>query len=104
MIGRGAGDLGLREAGLLIGESAHSDTVRGIRELVARDECVRRARVPLTMHLGPGAILLNMEVEFREVYRRRRKSRRIGRLEQAIRSRFPPVQRIFIEPARRDVR
>jgi cation diffusion facilitator family transporter len=85
--------------GLLIGESARTETVRLIREAVCSDTCVIRARAPLTMHLGPDEILLNMEVEFRQGIDAQQQIAAIERLKSTIRARFPSVKHIFIEPA-----
>ena len=85
--------------GLLIGESARTETVRLIRKAVCDDACVARARAPLTMHLGPDEILLNMEVEFRQGIGAEEQISAIERLKHTLRSRFPSVKHIFIEPA-----
>src|SRR5207249_3169114 len=50
---------------LLVGESANSDVVRSIRDLVSADETVEQIQDLLTMHLSPEDILLNLKVRFR---------------------------------------
>jgi len=84
--------------GLLIGESARTDTVRRIRDTVCESAFVTNAHAPLTMHLGPDEILLNMEVEFRKGLGAEEQNAAIESLKRTIRHRFPLVKRIFIEP------
>jgi cation diffusion facilitator family transporter len=92
-----AGFLAWESKGLLVGESANLDTVRSIRRLVEADPAVAAVAPPLTMHLGPDHVLLTLEVEFRPGLQPGQVPGAIQRLERAIRSRHPSVQRIFIE-------
>ena len=83
--------------GLLLGERADEEVVNDIREIAHREECVIRINPPLTMHLGPQEILLNLEVEFRPVMTMPQITAAIDRLESRIRARHADVIRIFIE-------
>ena len=56
-----------------------------------------RINHPLTMHLGPRQILLNLEVEFRPEMTMPQIAAAIERLETQIRARHADVIRIFIE-------
>jgi divalent metal cation (Fe/Co/Zn/Cd) transporter len=85
--------------GLLVGESADLGIVRGVRAILDADPAVVRAGPPLTMHLGPDDILLTLEVEFRDDLPARDVGPAVARIEQAIRQRYAPVKRIFIEAA-----
>jgi cation diffusion facilitator family transporter len=85
--------------GLLVGESADLGIVRGVRAILDADPAVVRAGPPLTMHLGPDDILLTLEVEFRDDLPARDLGPAVARIEQAIRQRYAPVKRIFIEAA-----
>src|SRR3954447_119825 len=51
---------------LLVGERAEPELLDRLRELVEADEAVEKAADPLTMHLGPSDVLLDLEVRFRE--------------------------------------
>ncbi len=82
---------------LLIGESADRDLVRRVREIVASDPAVSSARPPLTMHLGPRWVLLNIDIEFRPNLTMTELTTAIDRLEESIRREYPQIQRIFIE-------
>ncbi|MBS0422053.1 MAG: cation diffusion facilitator family transporter [Proteobacteria bacterium] len=83
--------------GLLIGESADPAVTETIASIAARDPAVAAVRTPLTMHLGPDEILLNLEVEFRTHSPADEQMRAVMRIEEAIRSAHPAVKRIFIE-------
>src|SRR5690606_12022332 len=50
--------------GLLVGESANSNIVKGIYDLVSNNKRVKTLYIPLTMHLAPDEILLALDVEF----------------------------------------
>ena len=82
---------------LLIGESAHPEIVASIREIVDADPAIRAARTPLTMHLGPLDVLLNLDVEFEPGITAREQVAAVSRIEDAIRRRHPVIRRIFIE-------
>jgi cation diffusion facilitator family transporter len=83
--------------GLLIGESADPAVTQTIRTIASGDPAVAAVRTPLTMHLGPDEILLNLEVEFRTGSAAEEHMRAVTRIEEAIRSAHPAVKRIFIE-------
>jgi cation diffusion facilitator family transporter len=83
--------------GLLVGESARAEVVSGVRELVARDAAVEAVAHPLTMHLGPEEVLLNLEVRFRHHLSAAEVAGAVQRLEARIRQQHPEIKRIFIE-------
>jgi cation diffusion facilitator family transporter len=89
--------LAYESKGLLLGESADPATVRQIQQLVTADRDVQRARKPLTMHLGPQEVLVNLDVEFWPGLSSSELTATVDRLEQKIRSAAPQVTRIFIE-------
>jgi divalent metal cation (Fe/Co/Zn/Cd) transporter len=68
-----------------------------IQRIAVRDASVLRVEEPLTMHLGPQDILLNMAVQFRPELTGDAVIQAVDRLETAIRSRFPEIRQIFIE-------
>ncbi|GLU50592.1 cation transporter [Dyadobacter frigoris] len=82
---------------LLVGESAQSDIVRGIYELVNQDPDVSTVYYPLTMHLAPNEILLALDVQFRKDISLKEVVDAISRTETNIRASFPDVKRIYIE-------
>src|SRR5262249_27779882 len=78
--------------GLLVGESADLTMVRRIRELVEADPCVARAGSPLTMHLGPDQVLLNLGVVFRPELTVPDLAQTIERIEKRIKHEYPDVK------------
>lgn len=82
---------------LLVGESAEPGITNSIFRLVAEDRDVVRLNRPLTMHLSPDEILLNLDVEFRQDLETPDTAAAIDRIEKAIKRSFPEVSRISIE-------
>jgi cation diffusion facilitator family transporter len=89
--------LAYESKGLLVGESADPEAVASIRALTEADPAVERAMPPLTMHLGPHEILLNLDIKFREALSAGEIEAAVDRLEKNIRSRHPDIKHIFIE-------
>jgi cation diffusion facilitator family transporter len=86
--------------GLLIGEGSSPEVVDGISRIAASDPVVRAAGTPLTMQLGPNDLLVNLEVELAPNTSAEEYVNAVGRIESAIRARFPTATRIFIEARR----
>jgi cation diffusion facilitator family transporter len=82
---------------LLLGESAGSQTVQRVRELVKQDVDVIRMNSPLTMHMGPDEVLLNLDIQFKEGLSGSELAGAIDRLEERIQEEIPVIKRIFIE-------
>lgn len=85
---------------LLIGESADEDMKAGIRQIVEADESIAHCGPPLTMHLGPEDVLLNLDVQFEADLPAEEIIEAVDRIEHGIRARFKEVRRIFIEAER----
>ena len=82
---------------LLVGESADVESVRSIRKLVEFEPAVASSGPPLTMHLGPKDVLLNLDVQFQEGLSTEDLVQAVDRLEQAIREKHPEMRRMFLE-------
>lgn len=83
---------------LLVGEGIRPETAQRIRELaVSRDEVLQAGR-PLSMYLGRDAVLLTLELQFREGTPVERVVAVIGSLEAAVRAEFPMIREMYIEP------
>ncbi|EIC19759.1 cation diffusion facilitator family transporter [Thiorhodovibrio frisius] len=82
---------------LLIGEAADPLVIDSIRQLAREDADVVEAGRPLTMHLGPDEVLLNLDVRFRSGLSSETIMGVVDRLERGIRERHPEIKRIFIE-------
>lgn len=83
--------------GLLTGEAAHDLIVRGIRKILDSEPDVLHINEVLTMHFGPKNVLLNISVDFTDELSSGNVEEIISRLESTIKSRYPEIQRIFIE-------
>lgn len=83
--------------GLLIGEAAQSSVIESIESIVEADDAVESAQRPLTMHLAPHDILLNLNIRFRRQLDAAAIEDAVDRLESAIRRTHPDVKRIYIE-------
>ncbi|MCJ8208694.1 cation diffusion facilitator family transporter [Mucilaginibacter sp. RS28] len=81
---------------LLIGESARSEMVKGICQLVLKDPDVMTARTPLTMQMAPDDVLVLLDVQFKDITNTDMELV-ISRIENNIRTTYPTVKRIFIE-------
>ncbi|MCY4050151.1 MAG: cation diffusion facilitator family transporter [Gammaproteobacteria bacterium] len=97
ILGCTAALLAFETKGLLIGESASSEVITGIRKLVLRESNILTINEILTMHLGPEDILLNISIDFHDNISAGAVERTISRLEKQIKEKYPEVARIFIE-------
>jgi cation diffusion facilitator family transporter len=89
--------LAYESKGLLVGEAADPETLAGIRELALAESSFVKVAAPLTMHLGPREVLLNLDIQFKKNLTAEEIEVAIDRLERAIRHRYPSITRIFIE-------
>ena len=89
--------LAYESKGLLVGESADTQAIAGIRALAEADPAVERLMPPLTMHMGPHDVLLNLQIQFHQGQSATEVEAAVDRLETAIRRQHPDVKRIFIE-------
>ena len=92
-----AGFLAYESRGLLVGETADPGVVNHIHALVGADKAVIQVARPLTMHLGPDQILLNLDVRFHRELSAGELAEAVGRLENKIRQAHPHIKHIFIE-------
>jgi len=83
--------------GLLVGESANSEIVKGIYDLVNSEPTVETLYFPLTMHLAPNEILLALDVEFKKAMTVEELFESVNYLEEKIKSKYPGVKKIYIE-------
>ena len=90
--------------GLLIGESANTRIVEGIRALVQGSDGVEQLNEVLTMHIRPDFILVNLSVDFHDAIAAGDLEPLIAGLDTAIKQQFPTVKRVFIEAEARKIR
>ncbi len=89
--------LAYESKGLLIGEAASAEVVRGIKDILAAQAGILSINEVLTMHLGPRDILCNISIDFRQDLSAGEVETAITSLEQRIKTTYPQVTRIFIE-------
>lgn len=92
-----AGLLAYECKGLLIGEGAHPNVVRGIRKIIGGGDGIKAINEVLTMHLGPQDILVNLSLDFADGISADAVEAAISELEKAIKTAYPDVTRVFIE-------
>lgn len=83
--------------GLLIGESADPEVIRGIKKMALSFRGIRHINEVLTMHMGPNYILVNLSVEFTNSANSDDIEDTVAQLDRTIKRRFPNVKRVFIE-------
>jgi cation diffusion facilitator family transporter len=83
--------------GLLIGESAHTEVVQGIREIACSSNEIKQVNEVLTMHMGPEFILVNISVDFVDPILATDVEATVAGLDRTIKQAYPQVQRVFIE-------
>ena len=97
ILGVTAAVLAYETKGLLIGESASEEVVKGIRNIVSEFSSVERVNEVLTMHMGPEYILVNLSVEFNDSIRTEQMESVISNIDKNIKQQFSHVKRVFIE-------
>ncbi|MGE0846658.1 MAG: cation diffusion facilitator family transporter [Flavobacteriaceae bacterium] len=89
--------LGVETKGLLIGEAAAPEVVRGIRRIVGKSDAVDRLNEIRTMHQGPSDVLLAISIDFKNNLKVGRVEQAVYEMEMAIKEKFPEIRRVFIE-------
>ncbi len=83
--------------GLLVGEAASPETQENIRRLIARQRGIYRVNEVLTMHMGPGDILVNISVDFDDSLDSADVEEVITNMETSLMQHNPEITRVFIE-------
>lgn len=89
--------------GLLIGESAQTHIIKGIKEIAATYKEIEQVNEVLTMHMGADSILLNLSADFVDTLSAAEVETTIQRLDSRIKQAYPEVKRIFVEAESRRV-
>ena len=82
---------------LLIGESAETSVIKGIRDTIEANSLVDCVNEVLTMHMGPDFILANISVDFRDSCTAGELETAIAEIDQNIKVAHPQIKRVFIE-------
>jgi cation diffusion facilitator family transporter len=92
-----AGFLVIQCKGLLIGESATPELVERIQALVGEDPAVHRHQCPISMQLGPAAVMVGLRIRFNEELRQSEISAAARRIQKQIRDRHPEVRYVYFD-------
>jgi len=92
-----AGLLAFECKGLLTGEGAGEEVVKGINQIIDESQGIKHVNEVLTLHLGPEDILLNVSLDFEDDLSSGEVEEAISDLESRIKQMFPEIRRIFIE-------
>lgn len=83
--------------GLLIGERADEETVKGIKAILNEQNGVQKVNEVLTLHMGPEFVLANISLEFADNLGVGELEKIINTLDRVIKKHYPNVKRVFIE-------
>jgi cation diffusion facilitator family transporter len=83
---------------LLVGEAASAELVDAIHRMVLREEGVRGASRPASLHVGPRQIVVVLEVEFEQELTAEQVAECAAALDERLRARHPDIQRVFVQP------
>ncbi|MEH2306953.1 hypothetical protein [Nostoc sp.] len=83
--------------GLLVGESANTQTIANIRSLSKTEPGVQEVIRVLTMQLAPQEVLLNLEIQFSKNLTGEEIALAVESLEIKISQKHPEIKQIFIE-------
>ena len=92
-----AGLLAFECKGLLTGEGAGEEVVKGINQIIDESQGIKHVNEVLTLHLGPEDILLNVSLDFEDDLSSGEVEEAISLLESRIKQMFPEIRRVFIE-------
>jgi len=92
-----AGLLAFECKGLLTGEGAGDEVVKGINQIIDESQGIKHVNEVLTLHLGPEDILLNVSLDFEDDLTSGEVEEAISELESRIKHMFPEIRRVFIE-------
>lgn len=95
--------LAIETKGLLIGESANNEVNQEIHAIAASYEMIDHVNEVLTLHMGPGFILVNISLDFIDSVTAADVEQTIAAIDQEIKARNELVQRVFIEAESRVV-
>ena len=90
--------LAYESKGLLIGEAADPEIVRGLHELASKQKGVVGVGYVLTIHSSPDQITVMMNVDFQNQMPAGDVERIVCRIEEEARERWPEVRRLFVRP------
>ena len=92
----------IRESrGLLVGEGEPHETAAVIRAIAQQQPHIKKAGLPLTIHIGADDVLLALDVVFADSVGADDAAATVEQIERTVHERFPKVTRIYIESRHR---
>ena len=92
-----AGLLAFECKGLLTGEGASAQVIKGINQIIDESPGIKHVNEVLTLHLGPQDVLLTISLDFEDNLSSGDVEEAISALESRIKGMFPDIRRVFIE-------
>jgi len=98
LLGTVAFFLGNETRSLLVGESADFEVMQNITNLLKQEESINRIVDIKSLQMGPNDIMIAVKIEFNSHLNAVEISNLINGMEKDIRSKYPEIKKIFIEP------
>lgn len=95
--------LAIETKGLLIGESANNEVNQEIHAIAAGYPGIEHVNEVLTLHMGPGFILVNISIDFVDQVSAAEVEQTIAAIDQEIKTKNLLVKRVFIEAESRRI-
>jgi cation diffusion facilitator family transporter len=86
---------------LLVGEAAGSEVLDSISKIVQSDPLVAKASDPLTLHLGPDSVIVNLNLQFKDGLSATEIQHAAQRMDERIQQAHPEVTHVFLETVER---
>jgi cation diffusion facilitator family transporter len=86
---------------LLVGEAAGREVLESIAKIVHSEPLVAKASDPLTLHLGPDSVIVNLNLQFKDGLSAAEIQQAAQRLDQQIQRKHPEVSHVFLETVER---
>ena len=83
--------------GLLIGESADDEIIKGIEEMGNKMDSIKTVKEVLTLHMGPQYILVTISADFVSTLNSDEVEAKTADFSAHIKKAYPRVKRVFIE-------
>lgn len=90
--------MGNETRSLLLGESADPKLIKKVNAIFDAEESINHIIYIKSLQLGPEDILISVKAEFNHRLTSREISALINGIEKEIRTRYPDIKKIFIEP------
>ncbi|QAA80331.1 cation diffusion facilitator family transporter [Aequorivita sp. H23M31] len=87
--------------GLLLGESATQTVLKKIQAILNESEFIREFGYPKTSHFGPTAILVIVEIVFKDVISLEDRYTAMEMLRNKIKDKCPEISQVYLQPVRK---